>query len=111
MTTSDAHPVRIFVGRSLMEAELCVSFLESAGIHAYVENEATHEAFGAVELALDEKTGVGVVVSSEHLDAATAAVEDFMTRKPLADDQTVEMEAVTDDQVEDGDAAGADQEE
>ncbi|MHC4821486.1 MAG: putative signal transducing protein [Planctomycetota bacterium] len=107
MSTSDAHPVRIFVGKSLMEAELCVSFLESTGIHAYVENEATHEAFGAVELALDEKTGVGVVVSSEHLDAAKAAVEDFTTREPLPDDQTVEMEAVSDD----AEAGGADQEE
>jgi len=58
------RPLRVYMGRDVTEAELCVAFLLSAGIPAEVENPLTHQVLSAVEKVLDQERGVGVIVPS-----------------------------------------------
>ena len=83
----DAHPVRIFVARSRTEANLAIAFLEDKGIHAQVENAATHDVLDGVADILDQ--GLWVVVASDRAAEARRAVVEFRAHEPLAEDASL----------------------
>ncbi len=80
------HPIRVFVARNLMEAELAVDFLEDRGIPSRVENPLTHGTLSVIEPLIDGIEGVAVVVSSDRAAAAEAAIAEFKANPPLDED-------------------------
>ncbi len=92
------RPVRVFVARSVTEAELAVAFLGDRGIPAQVENPLTQMTLSPIEQVIDGAEGVPVVVPSDRSAAAREALEEFKDR----------AETATDDEV---DGAGADESE
>jgi hypothetical protein len=71
------RPVRVFIARSVTEAELAVVFLGDRGIPARVENPLTQMTLSPIEGAIDGADGIPVVVPSDRAVAAKEALEDF----------------------------------
>jgi len=75
--TDPAHPVRVFVARSMTEARLAVAFLGDRGIPARVEDALSNDLFPGFGPIVGRSGGVGVAVSSEVTDQAEAALRAF----------------------------------
>jgi len=80
------HPVRVFSGRDLFDAELCVSFLRSEGIPASVEDPASHAVLSAMA---DEGGGhgVGVTVPSDRAAEAEKVLAAYRSHSPLLSEE------------------------
>jgi len=87
-----AHPVRVFAAKSQVEAELVLGYLEEKGIPARMEDRLTQQALGVAETVLDQKGGIGVLVSSADEVRATAALAEYRARPALGDGERVEEE-------------------
>ena len=79
------HPVRVFVARTMTEADLLVGFLQGEGIAARVENALTEQVLYGVEKMLDQEPGIGVVVSSDRQAEAEEAIRAYLEGKPGGD--------------------------
>lgn len=86
------HPVRVHLASSATEADLIVGFLEEKGIPARVEDPLTRQAFPGVDLRIDGKAGVGILVSSGDEARAKEALAEYRARPPLGDEERVEEE-------------------
>ena len=88
MTPSrEVHPVRVMVAKGRTEADLAIAFLEDKGIHAQVENAATHDVLDGVADILDQ--GLWVVVASDRAADARRAVAEFRAHEPLEEDASL----------------------
>jgi hypothetical protein len=87
-----ARPVRVFAAKSSTEAELVLGFLEEKGIPARMEDRLTQQALGPAETVLDQKGGIGILVSSTDEARATAALAEYEARPALGDGERVEEE-------------------
>lgn len=88
------HPVRVFVARTMTEAQLAVAYLEDRGIAARVEDEYSHEALAGIERMLDGKEGIGVAVASDVAERAARILGEFAAgaaleegERPPSDDE------------------------
>jgi len=86
------HPVRVFSASSTTEANLVIGFLDEKGIPARIENALTGEALSGVDLMLEGRDGLGIVVSSSDEAGALAALAEYRARPPLGDEERVEEE-------------------
>ena len=75
------RPVRVFLAKSLTEANLAVAFLEEAGIRAQVQDENFHRSLDGAALNVASGGGIGVVVSSDKSVAAEKALKTFDRHK------------------------------
>ena len=72
-----AGPVRVYLGRSLTEAELCVAFLRGMRIPAEIENPETLVVLDGVGVTADQREGYAVLVPSRRAAEAQDAVRAF----------------------------------
>ncbi len=77
MTSGGGARVRVYVGRTLIEAELCVSFLRSEGVAAVLEDRATARALHGMIEAFDPGGGPGVLVPPQEEARARELVAAF----------------------------------
>ena len=72
-----ARPARVYLGKNMTEAELCVAFLRGMGIPAEIENPETLWVLDGAAPRVDQLVGYSVLVSSDRAAEALDAVRAF----------------------------------